>query len=70
MRYPNFAQALKERGSIEEAMRLLDCGRTQAIQYREGRTLPKAEKLLRHPELLDAARRDVQTPSPQVLIAA
>lgn len=73
MRYPQFAAALRRHGTIEQVQKLLGVtSRTQVIQYRLGRALPKAEKLLVHPDLLEAARRDIEasTPPPQQFVAA
>lgn len=69
MRYPIFAEALTARGDIADTMTLFSCKRTQAIQYRLGRALPKAERLLKYPDLLEAARADIASDSP-VLAAA
>lgn len=69
MRYPIFAKALTARGDIASTMSLFNCKRTQAIQYRLGRALPKAERLLRHPELLEAARADIASGT-ALLVAA
>lgn len=65
MRYPHFAAALKQYGTIKDIQARLGIrSRTQVIQYLAGRSLPKAEKLLAHPELLEAARRDVESTLP------
>lgn len=71
MRYPHFAAALRRYGTIKDIQARLGIkSRTQIIQYLAGRSLPKAEKLLTHPDLLDAARRDLETPRSELPVAA
>lgn len=71
MRYPNFAAALRSYGATvaEVQQRLGFQSRTQTIQYLKGRALPRAEKLLQHRDLLEAARKDIIEP-PSELAAA
>jgi hypothetical protein len=61
MRYPNFAAALRSHGRTvaEIQERLGFKSYSQTIQYLAGRTLPRAEKILPFPDLVEAARQDV-----------
>ncbi|MEI8167012.1 MAG: hypothetical protein WCG26_11555 [Chloroflexales bacterium] len=65
MRYPHFAAALRQYGTIREVQRQLGIrSQSQVITYRAGRALPKAEKFLAHPDLVAAARQDVMDQTP------
>ena len=56
----NFAVALRRYGTVEEIQERLGVkSRTQVYQYLAGKALPRTEKLLVHPDLLDAARSDL-----------
>ena len=56
----NFAVALRRDGTVEEIQERLGVkSRTQVYQYLAGKALPRTEKLLVHPDLLDAARSDL-----------
>lgn len=74
MRYPRFAAALKGYGNTvaEVQARLGFKSRTQTIQYLQGRCLPRADKILPHSDLTDAARQDLlaEKQNPPQLIAA
>ncbi len=60
MRYMNFAVALRRYGTVKEIQERLGVkSRTQVFQYLAGKALPRTEKLLVHPDLLDAARSDL-----------
>jgi hypothetical protein len=71
MRYPNFASTLKSYGTIADIQERFGFkSRTQTIQYLQGRSLPRAEKILPYPDLLEAARRDVMAQREIELVAA
>jgi hypothetical protein len=71
MRYPNFAAALRSYGSAKEIQARLGIkSRAQVFEYLGGRSLPRAEKILPFPDLIEAARRDVVRAEPGDLVAA
>lgn len=61
-KYPNFREALLGLGDNPQAIAdRLDVHRRMVFHYLAGTHLPRAEKLVRFPELLDALRRDAET---------
>jgi hypothetical protein len=60
MRFPRFAQTLRQHGSSAEIMRRFGFSRRQTFEYLAGRSLPRAEKILQHPELVEAAQADIR----------
>jgi hypothetical protein len=65
MKYPTFAAALRRYGSPTAIILHFGWKRRQVFEYLAGRSLPRAEKLLRYPDLLEAARCDVEAAQPQ-----
>lgn len=58
-KYPNFRAALLELGDSPEAIATrLGVHRRMVFHYLAGTNLPRADKLVRFPQLLDALRRD------------
>lgn len=71
MRYPTFAAALRKYGKVQQVQALLGVkSRSQTIAYMCGRTLPRAEKILPFPDLIEAARFDVMANREPELAAA
>jgi hypothetical protein len=59
MRYPRFAQKLRQHGTPAEIVKRFGFSRRQTFEYLAGRNLPRAEKILQHPDLVQAAQADI-----------
>lgn len=59
-KYPHFVEALRAYGTPAQIIERTGFNRRQVFEYLSGRALPRAAALLRHPELVEAARRDVE----------
>lgn len=66
MRYPHFAEALRRLfGSYQVVMERFGVDRRTAFYYLAGRYVPRADKVVLYPDLLEALARDVE-PAEQV----
>ena len=64
-KYPQFREALLKLGNDPDAIaNRLGVHKRMVFHYLAGTNLPRADKLVRFPELLDALRRDME-PQPQ-----
>jgi hypothetical protein len=70
MKYGNFAAALKAHGTPAQIVKKFGFNRRQVFEYLAGRALPRAEKIVAHPDLIDAIRHDVIGKKPAQLVAA
>jgi hypothetical protein len=57
--FPSFAEAIRKY-PVNTARAMLGVRYSQIFEYRAGRKLPKAERLLMYSDLTEAAKQDVQ----------
>lgn len=69
MQYPRFAEALRRHGTPAEIVERFGFSRRQTFEYLAGRSLPRSEKLLPHPDLVEAARADLANRAPEAVAA-
>ncbi len=70
MRYPNFATALRQIGTVKEIQSTLGVKRRQVFEYLAGRNLPRAEIILPHQSLVVAAQQDIREHPPTISSAS
>jgi hypothetical protein len=63
-RFPHFRAALRQFGTARDIAQRLGMSERAVKYYLAGTSLPKADVLLRFPELTDAVRRDLDIPLP------
>jgi hypothetical protein len=63
-RFPHFRAALRQFGTVRDIAERLGKSERAVKYYLAGTSLPKADVLLRFPELTDAVRRDLDLATP------
>jgi hypothetical protein len=68
-KFPHFAEALRAHGTPAEIVERFGFSRRQTFEYLAGRSLPRTEKIILHPDLIEAARRDIAGRVPEAVAA-